>query len=256
MILHFTGTGNSKFVADCLIDVLSDEAVSMNDVLKSGERLIVSSNTPYVFVAPVYAWRYPLVIENLLHKAELSGNSDVYCLATCESQSGKTGKYLEKIVSDKGMNFLGFQTIPMPNHYILAQTLPTPEEADQQLDLAVSLIKDIARKIRENKSLEEKSDTPFAGIMSGIVNTVFSRFLISSRNFKVSDGCISCGRCQRQCPVNNITLKDGRPTFGTRCIWCFGCIQNCPKGAIDIGEKTRGKQRGICPDYREWIKNS
>lgn len=34
MILVFSGTGNSKYVADALADRIDDEVVSLNDIIK------------------------------------------------------------------------------------------------------------------------------------------------------------------------------------------------------------------------------
>ena len=74
MILYFTGTGNSKFVADYLAEHLNDETISMNNIIKNSEKLVCDSEKPYIVVAPIYAWRYPAVIEELLRKSELKGN--------------------------------------------------------------------------------------------------------------------------------------------------------------------------------------
>ena len=55
MILYFTGTGNSKFVADYLAEHLNDETISMNKIIKNSEKLVCDSEKPYIVVAPIYA---------------------------------------------------------------------------------------------------------------------------------------------------------------------------------------------------------
>ena len=69
MILFFSATGNSRFAAGLLADILKDTLVSLNEVFKNGQKWEFYSEAPFVLVAPVYAWRLPAVIEELLKKA-------------------------------------------------------------------------------------------------------------------------------------------------------------------------------------------
>ena len=49
------------------------------------------------------------------------------------------------------------------------------------------------------------------------------------------ESCISCGRCERICPMQVEVLKD---INSAECIRCGRCVQNCPTGAIEL---TAGK---------------
>ena len=47
----------------------------------------------------------------------------------------------------------------------------------------------------------------------------------------ISDACIKCGTCVRNCPVDAIDIEN--KTFDVdKCIGCWGCINRCPKHAI------------------------
>ena len=48
MILYFTGTGNTKFVAEALADKLGDELVNLADYTKQRKTLSVVSEKPFV----------------------------------------------------------------------------------------------------------------------------------------------------------------------------------------------------------------
>lgn len=65
MILYFTGTGNSKFVAQVLAKDLDDELISLNDILKKEEKWEFKSDKTFVIIAPIYAWRLPKTREKL-----------------------------------------------------------------------------------------------------------------------------------------------------------------------------------------------
>ena len=78
MILYFTGTGNSKYVANALGHRLNDEVVSLNTIIKYKRTARFRSDKAFVIVAPIYAWRLPRVVEDLLKETEFIGNKNVY----------------------------------------------------------------------------------------------------------------------------------------------------------------------------------
>ena len=133
MILYFTGTGNSKFVADYLAEKLEDEVLSLNTVIKNGDKLICESEKPYIIIAPIYAWRVPAVVEERIKNAKLKGSKSVYCIVTMGENSGNADKYLKKIITGKGMNFTGYTGVVMQNNYLFMEKMPKPRDASTAL---------------------------------------------------------------------------------------------------------------------------
>ena len=68
MILYFSGTGNSQYIAERIAVALCDELLSMNDRIKAGESSPVTSDKRLVIVTPTYAWRIPRIVRD--HLAE------------------------------------------------------------------------------------------------------------------------------------------------------------------------------------------
>lgn len=60
--------------------------------------------------------------------------------------------------------------------------------------------------------------------------------------FSVSDACVQCGKCVSLCPVQNITLTNGKIAFADKCIACLGCFHRCPQKAILYKNKGNKKQ--------------
>lgn len=47
--------------------------------------------------------------------------------------------------------------------------------------------------------------------------------------------CIGCGMCVKDCPVNNIRVKDKKAVLKTQsCLMCGHCAAVCPKAAVSI----------------------
>lgn len=50
--------------------------------------------------------------------------------------------------------------------------------------------------------------------------------------------CIRCGKCQKNCPRNAITLTDGYPAINKdACMNCYRCIHHCPALALSLSAK-------------------
>ncbi|MBQ5782810.1 MAG: EFR1 family ferrodoxin [Oscillospiraceae bacterium] len=252
MILYFTGTGNSKFVADYLAEKLDDTVVSMNFYIKNGEYPTLESDSTYIVVAPVYAWRLPPVVEQFLSKTTFKGSKNICVVATMGENSGNADKYTAKLLTDKGMNFTGFIGVAMQNNYLLMEDMPDKTVADEQFKTVVPKLDMIAGKIVAGELLKKDDRTPLAGLMSGIVNWGFSNFMLKNQNFAADERCILCSRCVEFCPANNIRIHNGNIVFGQNCTGCFGCLHRCPVQAINVKGKTETRGRYLCPEYSEW----
>jgi len=49
------------------------------------------------------------------------------------------------------------------------------------------------------------------------------------------DKCVSCGKCEKACPMN-VAVTDNKRSRrnGTECILCLECVNKCPKSALSI----------------------
>ena len=67
MIIYFSATGNSKFVAEAIADRLGDETVNANKYIKEGKKGTFTSEKPYVFVFPVYLSTSPAIFREFIN---------------------------------------------------------------------------------------------------------------------------------------------------------------------------------------------
>ena len=243
MILYFSGTGNSKYVAQRIADALGDALVNLNDRIKSGDTSPVEAGERLIVVTPTYAWRIPRVVRDWLLKTELRGAKQAWFVMTCGGEIGNADRYNRELCAEKAISCMGTAQIVMPENYIAMFGAPQTDEARKIVATAEPDIDRAIAAIQANQPFAPTRNNFYDRFMSGPVNPIFYKFFVKSDAFTVSDACIGCGQCVKRCPMNNVTLKDGKPVWGKDCTHCMACICYCPVSAIEYGKKSIGQPR-------------
>lgn len=241
MVLYFSGTGNSRYAAKRIAELTGDTLISINRRLKEHDDSAVNAEGSLVFVGPVYAGRLPRVMEDYIRRVTFTGADRVYFVATCAQTPWITETYVKKLCAEKGFSLLGFNSVVMPQGYIVGGGTQPQEVNEKILKAAEPKIIGIAERIRDGRPLAPEQ--PGKAMMSRVLNPIMYATMISAKGFTVSDRCAGCGKCAERCPLNNIRLVDGKPTWGKNCTHCMACIAGCPAEAIEYGKKTQGKPR-------------
>lgn len=243
MVLYFSGTGNSRYVAQRIADSLGTALLNMNVLIKSGDSSPVMTNENLVIVTPTYAWRIPRPVESWLHQTEFPGARQVWFVMTCGSKIGNAAKYNHALCQEKQLVYMGTAQIIMPENYLAMFNTPQEEEARQIVAKAEPDIDRAAASIAAAQAFQTPRSSVHDRFMSGPVNPIFYSLFVKAKAFTTDDRCTSCGQCAKVCPTNNITLKDGRPVWDSNCTHCMACICRCPAEAIEYGRKSVGKPR-------------
>lgn len=257
MILFFSATGNTEYVARELAEALGDsEVVSLNEYTRSGKVLEVRSERPYVILSPVYISTIPDIVQEVLRMARFSGNRRAYFVMTCAGDKSASAWFAAEICRQNGVQYMGTAHITMPQDYLIYFTVKGPEENRKTIAAAEKKVPALAEYIRREEPFPE---THVGKLHVGVIRPVsvlFQKYFINPANFHVSQDCVSCGRCEKVCPLGNIKMREGKPAWGTNCIHCTACINRCPKRAIEYGKRTAGKKRYAAPIYKQQKGNA
>ena len=63
MILYFTGTGNSRYIAEKIAKETEDKIININDKIKQKDNSFIKTDGRLIFVVPTYAWRIPVIVK-------------------------------------------------------------------------------------------------------------------------------------------------------------------------------------------------
>lgn len=247
MILYFSGTGNSRFVATEMGKQLKDEVVSLNECMRAQKPRQFVSEKPYIVVCPIYISRLPLEVESYLKSCIFSGNSNIWFAVTCGGGIGGTSYYCRKIAENKGLIYHGTACFIMPNNYVALCPVVSSEEGKQKALALLPQIKDTVLRISRRETLiPDKKFTTMAWV-SGMAG-FFRVFFMRDKPFTVHENCVGCGKCEKLCPMNNIIIRNGKPSWNGKCMQCMACIGACPVKAIDYGKKTQLRNRYYISD--------
>ena len=245
MILYFSGTGNSQYVARKIAQELNNELISLNQLIKEEKTdELISTDKPFIFVCPTYAWRLPIVVTNFIKKTRFSGSNKVYFIMTCGGDTGKAIKYIQKLCKYKEWQLKGIAEIKMPENYIALFSIPDKETSTQIIKGSDKQIDKIISYIKSENEFEIINPSGLSGTLkSGITNTAFYKIFVHAKGFHYTNKCIGCGKCVTLCPLNNINLKNQKPVWKNNCTHCMACICGCPTEAIEYKNNTQNKRR-------------
>ena len=163
MILYFTGTGNSAFIAKRIAEKTGDTAVDVFPMIRENDYGKLSSSRPFVVVCPTYGWQIPHVLGNWLKKTRLSGSRKLYFVMTCGDGIGNAGGYAKRFCEKKGMEYMGCGKVVMPENYVAMFPVPDRTEAERIIGKAIPQADQIAEHIRKENPLPKAEISLWTG---------------------------------------------------------------------------------------------
>lgn len=260
MIFYFSGTGNSRWVADELGKTLNERLVSIVEALKEKKEELsfpLSAAEKVVFVFPVHSWGPAVLVSRFISRLRLEEykNQSVYFVCTCGDDCGNTDQIMCKLLRKRGIGLTDGFSIQMPNTYVLLPGFDVDKEsvAAEKLGKAPERLREIADCILQQKKGELYFRGSFPALKS-FTYPFFTHWVIGKNKFYATDACVSCGLCAEVCPTDTIALSaSGKPAWKDTCVQCMACYHRCPTHAIEYGKVSLEKGHYHHPDLKRSI---
>jgi len=265
LIIYFSQTGSTEKIANRI----------QNGIIKSGndcdiekiKNANLKSLANYDLIGigtPTFFYREPVNVKLFINRLGNLNGKHFFIFATHGSIIGNTFYYMDKQLSEKGIQVIGafdsygnsaMKIYPQPMH-----TAGHPDEIEiREAEEFGETICEISKKIQNgDMSLIPKfvfiSNTWWnkqsEQLTPEFLRKVSPKFVINE------DVCTKCLACEEICPVDAIDIEANPPEIQKEsCISCYYCEQSCPVGAIETDWTRFAKiSRGNLPRYIEELE--
>lgn len=247
-IYCFSGTGNSLVVAKDITRMINGKLVSIASVIKR-EKVELKSDVVGIVFPVFYATNdcgIPLIVERFIRKLEALSAKYIFAVCTHGGMPGATIENLKRAVESRGGKLAAGFVVKMSSKRV---------DERKQKKLFVKRRKKIeviceyvnARKtgrFETRGSVRKIFLAPLRALEKPIFmhrykklsKTALKSFKelipLADTSFRTTENCNGCRTCARVCPVNNIKMVEGKPTWLHHCETCYGCYGWCPNNAI------------------------
>lgn len=246
LLIYYTGTYNTRY----LTNKLKEKLIQKGNLVDLVE---INVNTPIVdtssydmigFSYPIYGFNSPLPFNKYVRKLSFKKGQKYFIYKNSGetfAMNNASSRILIRIMKRRKAEFVGEYHYVMPYNIHFA----FEDEFVKQILLYNQKLMAVMLHNLENGIVLK--------IKSNIIYNVAAFFVgvqkiggnINSFLYKVdSEKCVNCNKCVKDCPHNNIYIKDGKIKFHHHCDMCMRCSFYCPTNAIKIGFLEKWKVNG------------
>ncbi len=238
--IYLSGTGNTKHCVEKLVKILDPSAecfpLENNDIIQ-----ILKNHDTIVLGYPTQFSNAPFMVRDLIkNNSSLWSGKKVFCLNTMGLFSGDGTGCTARILKKYGAVILGGLQLKMPDSVCDSKMLKKSIEENKLIVKAADERIEIAAKQIKNGNFPQEGLSFFAHIkgLFGQRLWFYNKTTNYTDKLKISDSCIGCGLCSKNCPMKNIKIENNKAAAGGKCTMCYRCISLCPKQAVTLlGER-------------------
>jgi len=247
VIFYFSGTGNSKYIADLFGKNMKADSFSIEENLDFES--LINAHETIAFCYPIYASRVPKIMRDFVQKyMQLLKNKKLIIFCTQVIFSGDGARAFTYLFP---RNFLQSAQIIYAEHFLMPSNIfpvtTNPVKIKKYFDKSVLKMQKVCKNIK-HKKVVKRGFNPLSRVL-GLIQPPFLRALERKANnsIKTTSNCTNCGLCISACPMNNLKLEGSKITHNHNCTVCYRCVNLCPKKAITVAvhSKISKQYRGI-----------
>jgi len=218
---YFSGTGNTLLVVQEMGDVFKEKGIQANlHSIEGSKPDDINLNHTIGLGFPVAELStYNFVWNFIRELPETHQNTEIFMVDTLAGISGGVVGPVYEIVQKKGYQPVGAKEIIMPPNIFYIQDEETSKEKVQRgLIISGQYAQELCIG---NSQWDKPSILSWAAYYISLAGLKITRSSVHQKLFQLKTKeteCKSCGICVRLCPVDNITLDEGKtPEHGFNC---------------------------------------
>ena len=256
LMLYFSGTGNSKYIAELFCSVMNThlpqtasaglpaQCCSIEEKLDFEQ--LISSHEIIGFCYPIYGSRVPRIMREFVGEyINFLKEKKVIIFCTQWIFSGDGARVFTDMFPHNFVKVIYAEHFLMPNNVNNLFILPLENDkkikkylvgAERKMQIVCSNIKSGMIKKRWFNVFSR-----FLGLFQGVLMPKWEKKALDL--VKVYDDCTQCGLCVSICPMRNFENRNGKIITKSNCTICYRCINKCPQKAIAVFLKAKVKKQ-------------
>ena len=248
LMLYFSGTGNSKWIAQLFSEKTNALCYSIED---SADFIsLIDATDTVAFCYPVYGSCVPRMMREFaaLHAEALQHKKlIIFCTQMMFSGDGARA-FLDSLPRGYG-TVIHAEHFNMPNNICNFSLFPptTPAKIQKNCDAATRKMQRVCENIQ--RGIIKKRGFSAASQLLGKTQSAFWPAIESENrsSVQIDKDCTHCGLCTKLCPMKNLTMVGAEIQQQGNCMLCYRCVNACPKKAITVlvHSKPKVQYRGL-----------
>ncbi len=248
IVFYFSGTGNSRFVAETFCRAADAACCSIED--SANFNALIAAHETVGFCYPIYGSCVARPMREFVraHTAALEGKRFVIlCTQLIFSGDGAHALCAELPGGEK--NVIYAEHVCMPNNVCNFPLFRVTNGAENARKLRAAERKTIRAAQDVLRGVVRRRGFNPASVLMGKSQSAFWPAVerTAAGDVKIDADCIRCGKCVRLCPTKNLTMGENGVEQAGRCAVCYRCVNACPKQAITVmfHRKPKKQYQGV-----------
>lgn len=235
--IYFSGTGNTKYCLEKFI-ALYDKNIEIAPLEDKDTIEKATYHKDIIFAYPIYYSNLPKIVRDFIcENSDVWKGKRIFVIATMGLFSGDGAGVSARLFKRYGAQIWGGLHLKMPDCICDVKALKrTPVQNKQIVIQTEERIKSAVCNLKNGTPTKDG-----LGSLCHIAGLLGQRLWFYRKTQEYSDkiqidtgACIKCGKCALVCPMNNLSLSEGKMIADGRCTLCYRCVNQCSKKAITI----------------------
>ncbi|WP_425447963.1 EFR1 family ferrodoxin [Dethiothermospora halolimnae] len=230
-IYYFSGTGNTKKILEKVRKVFENQDVDTKLTLITDKTKVdIEEDSIMGLMFPVNANATSPFIWRFIKGLPKTKGQPIFVIYTF-NDSAAIGNPVINSLKKKGYRVIGIKGIQMPNH--LVSDIQQVKDNEKRFYKGMLEAENFANDLVKGKEIIDYQNSG-STLLSFLTRNTGIPWFLMRLGFKVitdHSRCEGCKMCIKDCPVQNIEMKNNRVTHKFKCDFCMKCMANCPNKA-------------------------
>jgi len=248
LMLYFSGTGNSKYIAKLFSQKLNVKCYSIEEKIDFKKE--IEKHNTIAFCYPIYASNVPRIMREFVKKnVEILKNKKLIIFCTQLCFSGDGARAFTDLLPEGYGEVIYAEHFNMPNNICNIKIFPIKngKKTNKYIKSANKKMNRVCKDIKKGK-VKKRGFNKVSNFIGKTQSAYWPNIEEKKKSsIKVDSDCVKCRLCVKLCPMNNLNLTNKGIVHNNDCIFCYRCVNACPKKAITvlINKKPKIQYKGV-----------